>query len=76
MVEELDFSEEACIERYVSYAYFDDADEHLHIEGIEDDDPVISGLDTYGRITADWDGYEIRKKAEAVGQMDQLRLAA
>jgi hypothetical protein len=38
-MEELDCSEEACIERYVTYAYFDeDAEDSLHIEGIGDND--------------------------------------
>lgn len=50
-MEELDFSEEACIERYVNFAYFDeDAEDYLHIEGIGDDDPIISGLRIYDRI--------------------------
>lgn len=76
-MEELDFSEEACIERYVTYAYFDeDAEDSLHIEGIGDDAPIISVLYTYGRIAADWDIYESRKPAAAEEALPQLKMAA
>ena len=76
-MEELDFSEEACIERYVTYAFFDeDATDSLHIEGIGDDDSIISGLYTYCRIAADWDIYETRKPAAAEEALSQLKMAA
>ena len=76
-MEELDFSEEACIERYVTYAYFDeDAEDSLHIEGIGDDDPIFSGLHIYGRIAADWDIYETRKPDAVEGALPQVKMAA
>lgn len=76
-MEELDFSEEACIERYVTYAYFDeDAEGSLHIEGIGDDDSIIGGLYTYGRIAADWDIYETKQPAAAEEALPQLKMAA
>lgn len=55
----LDFSEEASLERCVHYAYFDEgAEDYLHIEGIEDSDRIIGGLLTYGHIAVDWGIYE------------------
>ena len=76
-MEELDFSEEACIERYVSYAYFEeDVEDSLRIEGIGDDDAIISGFYTYGRIAAVRDIYETKKPAAAEETLPQLKMAA
>ncbi|MBI5847189.1 MAG: hypothetical protein HZB31_04445 [Nitrospirae bacterium] len=76
-MEELDFSEEACIERYVSYAYFnEDVEDHLHIEGIEADDRIISCLQTYGRIAADWVIYGTKKPDDVEEVMPPLKMAA
>ena len=50
----LDFSEEACIKRYVTNAYFEeDTEDALHVEGIGDDDQIIKGRHIYGCIAAD-----------------------
>jgi hypothetical protein len=76
-MEELDFSEEACIERFVNFTYFEeDTEDALHIDGIRDDDPIINGLHIYGRIAADWDIYESRKPAADEEALSQPKMAA
>ena len=58
-MEELDFSEEACIKRYVMFPYFDDDCENsVRIEGLSHDDRILYGLRNYGFIEADGEIYE------------------
>lgn len=76
-MEELDFSEEACIERYVTFACFDeDTETMIHIDGLGCDDPLKYALNTYGSINADWTLYETRPLFEAEGIFPGLRMAA
>ena len=71
-MEELNFSEEASIERYVNFTCGDQSDErNWHIDGIEDDDPIINSLQTYGSIATDWVIYEAGKSA--VAKLDSLQ---
>jgi hypothetical protein len=56
LIEELDFSEEACIERYVISPNFDeDRKRRIHLDGLPCDDIVVCTLNSYGYINANWD---------------------
>ena len=77
IVDELDFSEEACIQRYVTFAHFDEnTEDFLHIEGIEDDEQIISYLQRYGRIAVDWQPYVTRQSAVTEDEAPHFGMAA
>jgi len=53
-VEQLDFSEEVCMERYCLSSYFNEDDKAaIHIDGVSYDDSLICDLTKYGSLMAD-----------------------
>ena len=58
-MEQLDFSEGACIKRYVLFPYFDeDHDDKIRIQGLFHDDRIVYGICNYGFIETDMEIYE------------------
>lgn len=76
-MDQLNFSEEACIQRYVTFTHFDEnGKDYLHIEGIEHDDPIISCLQRYGSIAVDWDTHGTKRSAVAEEALRYFGMAA
>lgn len=54
-MEQLDFSEEVCMERYCLSSFFcDDDSSAISINGISSDDYLVFRLNKHGSIAADW----------------------
>ena len=61
---ELDFSEKACIERYVHYPYFDEENEDPYsVSNLYFEDKILNCIRQNGFIAADLDVFETRSVA-------------
>ncbi|MFH1704187.1 MAG: hypothetical protein ABIB41_12330 [Nitrospirota bacterium] len=72
-MEELDFSEEACIKRYVMFPYFDDDCENsVRIEGLSHDDRLVYSICNFGFIEADMEIYEEARSDHEYKQISDI----
>ena len=74
---ELDFSDEACLERYVEFTNCDEENGELFwMEDLAQDDPVIISLKQYKRVPVDWDLLETTRPVKHFRAPEWGRLAA